>query len=386
VSTVLAVLLTRRALPAACSSLIARVPKGITPLAVVSLVHQTTGSYAAAGVIAAASAFGDALSTPVQGRLLDRYGRGRVLLPSAVVYAAALSLLPVLAVHHEPVAVLFGCALLAGAGFPPISGSMKALWPRLVTNGTATGTAYAAESLIQQILLLIAPLLATALIAWATPAAALWTAATATLFGTISFVFYAARADGSATLAAHHTGSALRVPAIRVLLAATLVQGIIFGALPVVLPALAAHAGAPAIGGLLLSAWICGGVIGSFHRSDADYPHAMAWLSIALVVPAIVAVITDGSLAPVAISFGVAGLFLTPVAAASYILVNDAAPPARRTEAFTWLTTALAVGGSAGSALAGIIIDRLGVVPAALLPVVAAGSATAIAVRLRARK
>ncbi|GAA3293717.1 MFS transporter [Dactylosporangium vinaceum] len=384
-STVLSVLLTRRVLPAACSSLIARLPKGITPLAVVSLVHQTTGSYAAAGVIAAASAFGDALSTPVQGRLLDRHGRGRVLLPSAVVYAAALSLLPVLAVHHEPLAVLFGCAMLAGAGFPPISGSMKALWPRLVADGTATSTAYAAESLLQQLLLLIAPLLATAMIAWAAPAAALWTAASATLFGTISFVFYAARADGSAPLAAHHTGSALRVPAIRVLLAATVVQGIIFGALPVVLPAMALHAGAPAAGGLLLATWICGGVAGSFRRSDADYPRAMAQLSIALVVPAIVAVVTDGSLAAVAVSFGGAGLVLTPVAAASYVLVNDAAPPARRTEAFTWLTTALAVGGSAGSALAGIAIDRLGVVPATLLPAIAAASATAIAVRLRTR-
>jgi hypothetical protein len=53
--------------------------------------------------------------------------------------------------------------------------------------------------LIQQIPLLIAPLLATALIAWAAPAA-VWTAATATLFDMISFVFYAARADDSDAL------------------------------------------------------------------------------------------------------------------------------------------------------------------------------------------
>jgi MFS family permease len=144
-TTVLSVLLARRAFPVAFSSLIARLPKGITPLAVVTLVHQTTGSYAAAGVIAAGSALGDALATPVQGRLLDRYGRGRVLLPSTVVYGVVLALLPVLAVHHMPVAVLFGCALLSGAGFPPVSGSMKALWPRLVASVAATGTAYAAS-------------------------------------------------------------------------------------------------------------------------------------------------------------------------------------------------------------------------------------------------
>ncbi|GHJ43259.1 hypothetical protein Cs7R123_06010 [Catellatospora sp. TT07R-123] len=116
---VLSVIFTRRAFPVAGSSLIARLPKGITPLAVVTLIHQTTGSYAAAGVIAAATAFGDAVSTPMQGRLLDRYERGRVLLPSAMLYAAALTLLPVLATRHAPFGALLCCALLAGSGSRP---------------------------------------------------------------------------------------------------------------------------------------------------------------------------------------------------------------------------------------------------------------------------
>jgi predicted MFS family arabinose efflux permease len=188
------------------------------------------------------------------------------------------------------------------------------------------------------------------------------------------------------TAGMRRTGSALGVPAIRVLLAATVVQGLIFGAMPVLMPGLATHAGAPTAGGLLLAAWICGGVLGSFRRSAADYPRALARLSIALAVPAIVAAVTDGSPIPVATMFGVAGLFLTPVAAASYVLVNDAAPPAHRTEAFTWLSTALAVGGSAGSALAGIAVDRFGAVPPVLLPMLAAGSATSIAARVRGRK
>ncbi|GIH07739.1 MFS transporter [Rhizocola hellebori] len=380
---VLSVLFARRAFPVACSSLIARLPKGITPLGVVTVIHQTTGSYAVAGVIAAASAFGDALSTPAQGRLLDRYGRGRVLLPSAVLYALALSLLPILAMRHAPAAALFGCALLGGAGFPPISGSMKALWPRLVEKDTAIGTAYAAESLIQQLLLLIAPLLATALMVWVAPAAALWTAAAATLCGTTSFVFFAARINEGPTPPKHHGGSALGVPAIRVLLAATVVQGLIFGAMPVVLPGLAAHADAPTIGGLLLAAWISGGVIGSFRRTDAGFHQALARLSIALALPATVAAVTDGSPIPMAMTFATAGLFLTPVAAASYVFVDETAPQAHRTEAFAWLSTALAVGGSAGSALAGIAVDRLGAVTAVLLPMLAAGSATAIAARLR---
>jgi MFS family permease len=180
---VLSVLFTRRAFPTAFSSLIARLPKGMAPLACVTLIHQSTGSYATAGLVTAALALGDAATTPLQGRLLDRYGRGRVLLPSAVLYAVALSVLPLLAGRQTPVGVPVGCALLAGAGFPPVSGSMKALWPRLVPDGAA-GAAYAAESLIQQVLLLIAPLLTTVLLVWSGAAEALWAAALATLFGT----------------------------------------------------------------------------------------------------------------------------------------------------------------------------------------------------------
>ncbi|GAA3232970.1 MFS transporter [Dactylosporangium siamense] len=380
---VLSVLLSRRAFPVACSSLIARLPKGITPLAVVILIHQTTGSYAIAGAIAAGTAFGDALTTPVQGRLLDRFGRGAVLIPSAMVYAVALALLPLLALRHAPTAAVLACALLAGSGFPPISGSMKALWPRLVTDTVAVGTAYAAESLIQQILLLIAPLLASALITWFAPAAALWAAAAATLLGTVSFVAFAARVDAGTAPGPHRPGSALRVPAIRLLVAATLVQGLIFGALPVVLSGLAAHAGAPDVAGLLLAAWICGGVLGSFRASRAAFPSALARLAAALAAPAVVAAVTGGRLVPVALAFGVAGLFLTPVAAASYVIVDDTAPPGRRTEAFTWLSTALAVGGSAGSALAGASIDGLGILPAVFLPTAAAGLAALVATRLR---
>jgi predicted MFS family arabinose efflux permease len=75
----------------------------------------------------------------------------------------------------------------------------------------------------------------------------------------------------------------------------------------------------------------------------------------------------------------VAGLFLTPVAAASYLVVGAKARPAHRIEAFAWLSTALAVGGSAGSATAGAAVQHLGPVTAMALPAAVAAAAAAIA-------
>jgi hypothetical protein len=376
VSAVLSVLFTRRAFPTALSSLVARLPKGMTPLAAVTLMHQSTGSYATAGVVTAALALGDAAATPFQGRLLDRFGRGRVLVPSAVLYALTLSALPLLVGHRVPVGVLTGCALLAGAGFPPVSGSMKALWPRLVPGGAA-GAAYAAESLIQQVLLLVAPLLTTVLLVWSGAAVALWAAAVATLLGTVAFVAWAAPVrDGRP--AATGGGGALRVPAIRVLVASTAVQGMVFGALPVIVPALAGRAGAASLAGLLLAAWTFGGITGSLRRTTLRYPVALAGLSAALAVVAVTAAVSGGQLVPVAAALVAAGLFLTPVAAASYLVVGAKARPAHRIEAFAWLSTALAVGGSAGSATAGTAVQHLGPVAAMALPAAVATVATAI--------
>ena len=72
---------------------VARVPKGMVPLATVLLLHQVTGSYALAGLTAALVAAGDAASTPAQGRLIDRAGRGQVLIPTAAVHVAAVTAL-----------------------------------------------------------------------------------------------------------------------------------------------------------------------------------------------------------------------------------------------------------------------------------------------------
>src|SRR5215471_4613392 len=63
----------------AAASVIARLPKGMMPLATVLLLHQSTG--ATAGIAVAATALGDAASAPAQGRLADRFGRARVLIP-----------------------------------------------------------------------------------------------------------------------------------------------------------------------------------------------------------------------------------------------------------------------------------------------------------------
>ena len=69
------------------SALVGRLPQGMSSLAILLLVRSTTHSYAAAGVAVGVNAFAAGASAPIAGRLVDRFGRERVMGPIAFAQA-----------------------------------------------------------------------------------------------------------------------------------------------------------------------------------------------------------------------------------------------------------------------------------------------------------
>src|SRR4051795_1398026 len=114
------------------SALVARLPIGIDALAIVLFLREKTGSYAAAGIVSAAFALGGGAGAPLSGRLVDRFGHRRVLVPLALVHAGGLALVVGLAFLDAPVAVLVLAGFLAGVALPPISATMRPLWRPLL--------------------------------------------------------------------------------------------------------------------------------------------------------------------------------------------------------------------------------------------------------------
>ena len=84
------------------SALLARLPIGINALAIVLYLREQTGSFAVAGAVSGTMAAGSAIGAPVQGRLVDRIGARRVLLPIAVVHAISLGAIVGLAELSAP--------------------------------------------------------------------------------------------------------------------------------------------------------------------------------------------------------------------------------------------------------------------------------------------
>jgi MFS family permease len=372
------------------AAVLARLPIGIDTLAMVLFTRAQTGSFAAAGLVAAAFGLGSGTTSPIQGRLIDRYGHARVMLPLAALHAASLGALVALGLSGAPTAALVACGLAAGASIPPVGSVVRPLLPELLGNDPALlPTAYAVDGIAIEMVFVTGPLLTAAIVSVGSPAIALLVSCGFVLAGTTLLVTApASRAwRPSVSDGERHFLGALGSPGVRTLVTACAPIGFALGATEVTMTAFASAHGSRAAAGVLMALWATGSGLGGLAYGGREHGLAPAarWLWLAVAFPACSVPLALATSIPVMAPLALlAGLCLAPLLAAANQLIGDVAPPGAVTEAFAWPITAIALGASAGSASAGGIAQasswRLGFVA-----VVAAGLITAtIAVTRRA--
>jgi MFS family permease len=369
----------------------ARQPFAMLTLSIVLLVQHTTGSYGAAGAAAAATGVSMALFAPYSGRLADRYGQRAVLLPGVLVHTLSGLTLTALALAHAPLWALFVAAVPTGASVPQVGPMVRARWGVKLQGSPLMTTAAAFESVTDELTFVFGPLLATALCTAVTPAAGLVTEGALTLVGGLLFAAQKST-QPPVTAESGHTrvqhGSALRIPGVRVLIVTFLGIGSVFGGMQVSLAAFTESIGEPGLNGVLygvfaagnmLSGIVCGAIawkIAPQHRLVAGYT-ALAITTSALWTAHSVLLLAGLGL--------LVGMSIAPALITGYTLVEGLVPAAARTEAFTWLTGAVALGQAAAVTVAGQLEDRLWNGAGFLVP--AAGTVLALVtlVTLRSR-
>ena len=255
------------------SALLGRLPQGMTSLAILLLVRGATHSYAAAGVAVGANALATAAIAPLQGRLIDRVGRGLVLAPVAIAQSAMLVLLVLAAHWHAGVGALVMVAALAGALVPSIASTVRALLGEVMEDPKVRESAYALESIAQELVWIVGPLLVAVIVALTSPSAALLLIGVECVSGTLVFV-RSPLAARRPTVDDHHA----RVPALsseplRMLLGPIALTGFGLGAIEVGLPSLALHAGSRSASGFLLALWSLGSMAGGLWFGSRTWRH-----------------------------------------------------------------------------------------------------------------
>lgn len=109
------------------ASAVARLPLGMTTLAVVLMVRAGGGSFTVAGGATACFALASGVTSPLRGRLVDRLGPVRVLAPLGVLQPVAL-IGVVVFVDAGDAAATVGTAGAAGMLLPPVGPVVRALW------------------------------------------------------------------------------------------------------------------------------------------------------------------------------------------------------------------------------------------------------------------
>lgn len=340
------------------SSLAGRLPLGMSSLAVLLLVHLHTGSFATAGVAVGAFTLSSAVTTPIQGRLADRIGGPPVLITCALAQAAGMVTLVLAAELHAGSPTLIALSGVAGAMTPPLSATVRVLWPRVAPSAATLDAAYQLDATSQEVIWTCGPLLVGAAVAAGSPAAAVLLSAAITVAGTLLFATAPATREWRGLDSGTRAENPLTDGTLRIVLAATLLLGLGIGAVEVALPALAVHDGSHAAAGILLGLWSIGSMIGgltyggrlSGTRITARYVGLMLVVAVT-TAPLIVA----GSLAAAIPLSLLAGVGFAPLMACQYSLVGVLADRRRATEAFAWMSTSLVGGIAAGNAIGGAL-------------------------------
>ncbi|MFJ2674691.1 MFS transporter [Streptomyces sp. NPDC087525] len=394
----------------------ARQPFAMLTIGIVLLVQHTTGSYGSAGAVAAVTGVSMAVFAPQGGKLADRFGQRAVLVPGVLLHTASVAALIVLALAGAPLWALFLAAVPTGASVPQIGPMVRSRWAALLggsPSGSGSGpgshsgsgpgsrprgdasllpTAAAFESVTDEFTFVIGPVLATALCTGVHPAAGLIAEAVLTLAGGLLF---AAQRGTQPKTGRHGDGgsaeprvSALSVPGVRVLAISFLGIGSVFGGMQVSLTAFSEEIGNPGVNGLLygvfaagnmLAGIVCGAVawkIGPRRRLVVGYA------GLTLAASALWAVHSVPLLAGLGL---LVGLCIAPALITGYTLVESLVPASARTEAFTWLTGAVALGQATAVTVAGQLADVHGASAGFLVPLVGTALALVTLIALRSR-
>ncbi|MEU9475439.1 MFS transporter [Streptomyces sp. NPDC048191] len=368
----------------------ARQPFAMLTLSIVLLVQHTTGSYGAAGATAAVTGVSMALFAPYSGRLADRYGQRAVLVPGVLVHTLAGLSLTALALAHAPLWALFLAAVPTGASVPQVGPMVRARWGVKLQGSPLMTTAAAFESVTDELTFVFGPLLATALCTAVTPAAGLVTEGALTLVGGLLFAAQKGtqpQVSGGGHARVQHA-SALRVPGVRVLVVTFLGIGSVFGGMQVSLAAFTESIGEPGLNGVLYGVFAAGNMLSGIVCG------AIAWkvapqrrLVVGYTALAVVAsALWTAHSVPLLAGLGLlVGMCIAPALITGYTLVEGLVPAGARTEAFTWLTGAVALGQAAAVTVAGQLEDRLWDGAGFLVPMAGTVLALATLLALRSR-
>lgn len=354
----------------------ARLPMSMTGLGIVLLISITSGSYGRAGLVTAMATLTTAVAAPLWGRLIDRVGQARVLIAAALIYNVAMGGLITSVLLDAHLVLTLLAAIGVGLGFSPAGACVRARWSHRYRGDPLLNTAFSWEAVLDEVVFIVGPVLATFLATSIHPALGVTAGAVLGLIGAIALAAQrgseppvVARTERRATR--ERLSAAVLVPIVF----ACAALGMLFGGMEVVIIAFADEAGILPYAGVIVMAWAGGSLIAGVVTGTIVWtapPAKRFRIGAVLLALSLLPLAFVTHPLPTAGLLILSGLTISPTLIASVAVTQSAVPPARLTEALGWTSMGMAGGVGLGAAALGRVID-LGGAQAGFYGVIAAG-------------
>ncbi|MBX3501333.1 MAG: MFS transporter [Alphaproteobacteria bacterium] len=346
----------------AAAGFVARLPIAMAPIGIVAMLSQTRGEYWLAGAVSATFALANAFAAPQISRLVDRRGQAAVLAPATAISVAAFLVLIVAANQDWPAWTLFVSAL-AAAAMPSIPAMVRARWTGLFRDRPELITAFAFESVADELMYIAGASLSVGLSVALFPEAGMMVSTLLLAIGTAAFVLQRSTEPRVQPSAGGVGGSAIRQRPVQVITLALVFVGAIFATAEVSAVAITKALGQPGAASLVIGVYAVGsfivGIILGALNLKMPLQRQLA-VAVAIIALTTVPLLFADTVALLALAVFASGLAISPTFITAFGLVERRVPAAALTEGITWVMTGIGIGMALGSFAAGWAVDTFG--------------------------
>lgn len=339
-----------------------RVPMSMLGIGVILLIQELTGSYATAGAVAATVSVSFAVAAPLSGRLVDRFGQARVIVPLTLAHGATLTGMMLCVELGAPRWTLFASGVAVGATAVSLGSLVRARWSHLLAGSPRLHTAFSFESVADEVIFVGGPALATALATMVNPYAGLIVALVCTVVGTVAFALQRGT-EPPVRPREHSSGSPITIPGVALMSVVFLAMGAVFGSVDLITVAFAEARDAKPVAGLLLAAFAGGSLVSGLWYGAREWKISLRARFVRALLTFAVGLTPILFIDDVRVMAGalfLAGLSISPTVIAGYSLTEQLVPAHLLTEGMAWISTSVGFGVALGAWAGGRLTDAFG--------------------------
>lgn len=336
------------------SQLTAKFPFGMLSIAMMLHIERVFGDYTSAGIVLAFASVGQGIAGPLTSRWMGAWAMRPVLIITSTVSAVAMV---TIALTQLPLSVTAGVAFIMGLSTPPITASVRTLYPKLVP-GRQIAPLFSLDAALQEIIWIIGPVLAVFISATIATEVGLLTAAAFMILGGAWYISAPELGKIRIPRSRRRFGAVLTRPTVLISTCIGFVFIASFAALELGIVSIFGHDGIES--GFILAFFALGSLVGGITVGKRDPgPWSLAVRSLVVLVGTALTVVSL-EMWWLSLVLFLGGIGTAPMFSALFTMVSSTVKFSETAESYGWLQTGHLIGAAVGSAIAGVSIDAVG--------------------------